>query len=397
MKELKDRITALAAEYFEDIRAIRRHIHRFPELSGQEHKTMTYVCRHLDEYGIPYRKNIAGTGVMAWIGGANPSKNCIGIRADMDALPIQELNECDYRSENPGVMHACGHDVHTACLLGAARILVQLKDQWEGTVKLFFQPSEETYPGGAIGMIGEGVLENPRPSCVIGQHVFPLLSAGQIGIKPGLFMASTDEFFITVAGRGGHGAMPNFTIDPILIASYIVVALQQIASRNANPIVPTVVTIGKFIGDGRTNVIPDQVRLEGTLRTFDESWRKEVQQKIRSIAEGVASSMGGEAKVTISHGYPYVNNDEMLSGEMMKLAGEYLGREQVKQVEPKMGAEDFSYFGREVPACLFVLGIADPAAGIGPNLHTARFDVDEDSIRTGTGLLAWFAVKLLEQ
>ncbi len=395
MHDLKSNIENLSGKYYQDIIAIRRHIHRHPELSGQEYQTMEYVCGHLGRLNIPYRKGIAGTGIMAWIEGRNPSKRCIGIRADMDALPIQELNECEYRSQNPGVMHACGHDVHTACLLGAARILNELKEQWEGTVKLYFQPSEETYPGGAIGMIREGILEDPKPEYVIGQHVFPLLSAGQVGIKPGLFMASTDEFFITVHGRGGHGAMPNFTIDPILIASHIVVALQQIASRNANPIVPTVVTVGKFIGDGRTNVIPDMVKLEGTLRTFDEEWRNELHGKIRSIATGLATSMGGEAQVTISRGYPYVNNDETLSETMIDLAREYLGKEQVRPVQQKMGAEDFSYFGREVPSCLFVLGVAEPSAGFGPNLHTARFDVDERGILTGTGILAWFALKLM--
>jgi amidohydrolase len=395
MNETGLKIKKLTTKYFPEIVSIRRHLHRYPELSGEEHETMEFVASKLNEYGIPCQKGIAETGVVGLIRGRNPDGMCIALRADLDALAIQELNDHDYCSLHPGKMHACGHDVHMACLLGAARILNEIKDQLSGTVKLIFQPSEETYPGGARRMIAAGVLDNPAPSFVIAQHVFPLLPAGHVGFKQGIFMASTDEFTITVKGRGGHGAMPHIAVDPILIASHIVIALQQITSRNADPLVPTVVTVGRFIGEGRTNVIPDEVQLQGTIRTFEEEWRKEMHQKIETLVTGIATSMGGEASLTIAHGYPFVFNDERLTGRLTELAAEYLGHECVKPVPQKMGAEDFSYYGREVPSCLFVLGMADHIKGIGQNLHTARFNVDESCLETGTGILTWFAVRLL--
>lgn len=266
-----------------------------------------------------------------------------------------------------------------------------------GTIKLFFQPSEETYPGGAIRMIQAGVMENPEPAYVLAQHVFPFLSAGQVGFRPGMFMASTDEFFITVRGKGGHGAMPQTAIDPILIAAHIVVALQQIVSRNANPLVSTVVTVGRIIGEGRTNVIPETVRLEGTIRTFDEGWRTEVHKLLPRIAGGTAEAMGGSCEITIDRGYPYLFNNEDLTRLLITCSGEYLGENNVKPMEAKMGAEDFAYFAQLAPGCLFGLGIADPAVGFGPNLHTAGFTVDEASIKTGMGLMAWLSVNLLNR
>jgi amidohydrolase len=314
----------------------------------------------------------------------------------MDALPITESNQVEYKSSTPGVMHACGHDVHMACLLGAARILSDIKESFRGTIKLLFQPSEETYPGGAIQMIKDGALKDPVPDFVIGQHVFPFLSAGQVGIRPGLFMASTDEFFITVRGKGGHGAMPQTAVDPVLIASHIVVALQQIVSRNANPLVSTVVTVGRFIAEGRTNVIPETAKLEGTIRTFDENWRNEAHKLLRRIAEGTAESMGGSCDVFIDRGYPFVYNNPELSAEFSRLASEYLGADNVRPMEQKMGAEDFAYFANEVPGVLYGLGIADPSVGTGPNLHTPGFQVEESSMITGTGLIAWLAISMLE-
>lgn len=357
---------------------------------------MEFVCSRLNEYGIPFRKEIAGTGIMALIEGRNPGSRCIGLRADMDALPIQEINEVEYKSNHPGVMHACGHDVHTTILLGAARILKNLSGEWEGTLKLFFQPSEETYPGGAISMINEGVLEDPSPEFIIGQHVFPLLNAGMAGFCPGLFMASTDEFFLTVKGKGGHGAMPQLAVDPILIAAHIVIALQQIVSRNANPIVPTVVTIGRIIGEGRTNVIPREVTMDGTVRTFDEAWRKQVHEKIRTIATLTAEAMGGQCEVKFAAGYPFLNNDQDLTTRLRSLAGTYLGNENAVSVDQKMGAEDFAYFAQARPSCFYALGIANPALGIKGNLHTADFNVDETSIDTGIGLMTWIALNLMQ-
>ena len=395
MADIAAIIRQKAEEYFNEVVSIRRHIHQHPELSKQEKNTMDFISGKLSEYGIPFTDNVGGYGIVGIIEGHDQQGLCVALRADMDALPINETNEVGYKSVNPGVMHACGHDVHMACLLGAAKILNSLRNEFRGKVKLFFQPSEETYPGGAIQMIQNGAMQNPKPDFVIAQHVFPFLSAGQVGFRPGMFMASTDEFFITVKGKGGHGAMPQTAIDPVLIASHIVIALQQIVSRNANPLLSTVVTVGRIIGEGRTNVIPETVRLEGTVRTFDETWRTKVHETLRRIANGTAEAMGGRCDITIDRGYPFLFNNEELTTRLISLATESLGENNVKPMEQKMGAEDFAYFANEVPGCLFGLGIADPAIGTGPNLHTAGFHVDESSIQTGTAMLAWMAVGLL--
>ncbi|MEI7490632.1 MAG: M20 family metallopeptidase [Bacteroidota bacterium] len=395
MSDIANVIRLKAEEYFSEILAIRRYIHQHPELSKQEKNTMEFIGSKLSEYGIQYKDNVGGYGIVGLIEGREPQAACLALRADMDALPINETNEVAYRSANPGVMHACGHDVHMACLLGAAKILNSLREHFRGTIKLLFQPSEETYPGGAIQMIQAGALENPKPDFVIGQHVFPFFSSGQAGFRPGMFMASTDEFFITVKGKGGHGAMPQTAVDPILIASHIVVALQQIVSRNANPLTSTVVTVGKFTGEGRTNVIPETVRLEGTVRTFDEEWRARVHELLKQIASGTAEAMGGSCDVVVDRGYPFVFNNEDLTARLIKLSGDYLGETNVKPMEQKMGAEDFSYFAQQAPSCLYGLGIAYPAAGTGPNLHTAGFNVDESALKTGMGLMAWLAVNVM--
>ncbi|MCX6279137.1 MAG: M20 family metallopeptidase [Bacteroidetes bacterium] len=396
MDQLKQQIEVLASEYFFEIVAVRHHFHQHPELSCEEFKTAEYICQKLVEYGIPFKAGVAETGVVGLIRGRNADKKCIALRADMDALPIVEMNQVEYKSVFPGKMHACGHDVHIACLLGAAKILNTLKDQFEGTVKLIFQPSEETYPGGAIRMIGEGVLDDPAPEAVIAQHVINTLDCGKAGFKSGAYMASTDEFFITVKGKGGHAATPAQVIDPILIASHIVIALQQIVSRNADPVIPTVVSIGKIIGEGRTNVIPDEVKMEGTVRTYDESWRKEAHQRIAKIATGIAESMNALCEVRISHGYPFLNNDHELTSNLHQLAIEYLGKENVTVLPKRMTAEDFAYFAQKVPSCLYRLGIANEAKGIASNLHTSTFDVDENCLKTGMGLMAWLAFRLLQ-
>ncbi|MCK9422699.1 MAG: M20 family metallopeptidase, partial [Bacteroidales bacterium] len=343
MDKIKHEIEQLAGSYFHEIVEIRRHLHRNPELSCEEFQTAAYICKKLDEYGIPYVSGIAGTGIVGLIEGTHPSAKCIALRADMDALPIVEENDADYKSTIPGKMHACGHDVHMACLLGAAKILTGLKDHLEGTVKLIFQPSEETYPGGAIQMIHAGVLENPKPEIIIGQHVINNLEAGDAGMKPGAYMASTDEFFITVKGKGGHAATPDQVVDPILIASHIVVALKQIVSRNASPVIPTVISIGRISGEGRTNIIPGEVKMEGTVRTYDETWRKEIHQRIQKIAVSLAEGMGARCEVRISHGYPFLHNDPVLTEKLHSLAMHYLGPDHVHILEQRMTAEDFSY------------------------------------------------------
>ena len=393
--ELKKKIQELSSNLYGELVRIRRHLHRHPELSNEEVHTAEYICSRLEESGIPYKKGIGGNGIVAVIKGNKPGKGCIALRADMDALPIPEENPVPYRSEADGKMHACGHDVHMTSLLGAGKILFSLKDSFSGTVKLFFQPSEETYPGGAIRMIGEGVLKDPGVQYVIGQHVINTVEAGKIGVKAGAYMASTDEVFLKVRGKGGHAATPEQVIDPILIASHILVALQQIVSRNANPVIPTVVSFGRISGEGRTNVIPEVVNIDGTIRTYDEEWRKKIQEKIAEISTGVARSMGGDCEVIFSPGYPVLVNDENVTAKVRQWSAEYLGEKNVMELEARMTAEDFSYFAREVPSCFYRLGIRNEAKGITSNLHTSTFDVDESCLETGAGLLAFIALRML--
>ncbi len=395
MDKLKQIIKGLSNSYIEEIIGIRRHIHAHPELSMQEHKTAEFIAATLAGMGSEVKTGVAKTGIIALVKGKNPDKKTIALRADMDALEIKEENNVPYKSLNEGVMHACGHDVHTASLLGTAKILNEIRDQFEGTVKLFFQPSEERYPGGAIQMIRAGAMENPRPAHVFGQHVYPELEAGKIGLKPGNYMASTDEIFLTVNGRGGHAALPMNNIDPVLIASHIIVALQQIVSRNASPDVPTVLSFGRIIGDGRTNVIPNQVHIEGIIRTFDEEWRKEAHQRVTKMAKTIAESMGGSCDVFIDAGYPFVYNDPEVTKNTKKLAIEYLGKENVVDLPLRMTAEDFSYFANIAPSCYYRLGTRNEERGIVSNLHSPTFDVDEKSLETGMGLMAWIAVNML--
>jgi amidohydrolase len=284
-----------------------------------------------------------------------------------------------------------------ASLLGTAKILNRIKDRFEGSVKLIFQPSEETYPGGAIRMIREGVLKNPEPVSVIGQHVINTVDVGMIGLKPGPYMASTDEIYLTVNGKGGHAATPELVIDPILIASHIIVALQQIVSRNANPIIPTVISFGKISGEGRTNIIPDKVTIEGTVRTYDESWRRAIYEKITFMASSIAKAMGGGCEVRIAHGYPFLDNDIQLSSKILEWSIEYLGEKNVLELDARMTSEDFSYFANELPSCFYRLGVRNEEKGIVSNLHTSTFDVDEQCLQTGMGLMAWIAIKRLNQ
>lgn len=391
-----DKIKSLAASYRQELSDIRRHLHMNPELSMKEEATSSFIATKLDEYGIKYSRNIALTGIVGYIEGQNPDSKAIALRADMDALPINEENEVEYRSKNPGVMHACGHDIHMTCLLGAAKILQQIKGEFEGTVKLIFQPSEETFPGGASMMIKEGVLENPKPGKIFGQHVLPSLEAGKIGLKAGQYMASTDEVYITVHGKGGHGATPEMNIDPVLIASHIIIALQQIVSRNAAPTVPSVLSFGSVIAEGRTNIIPEEVKLAGTFRTFNEKWRAEAHEKITRMAKGIAESMGGNCDVFIDKGYPFLVNDEKVTADTRDAAINYLGHENVVDLEQRMTAEDFAYYSQVIPACFYRLGVRNESKGIIHNLHTSRFDADELSLETGAGLMAYLAYNALQ-
>lgn len=391
MESIKNNIKQLAKEYLAEITSLRRQIHSNPELAFEEYETAALVVRFLKENGIECEVGVAKTGVVGLIKGKNPEAKTIALRADMDALPIFELNEVDYKSKNEGKMHACGHDVHTSSLLGAAKILNSLKNQFEGTIKLIFQPSEEKYPGGAKVMIEEGVLENPKPDVIFGQHVYPELDAGMVGMKSGKYMASTDEIFLTVKGKGGHGAIPHKNIDPVLIASHIVVALQQIVSRFANPSMPTVISFGRFIAEGQTNVIPDEVKLSGIMRTFNEEWRAEIKKKVTKLSQSIAEGMGGECEVFIDPGYPFLVNDDSTTENTRAYAIEFIGKDNVKELELRTTAEDFAYFTQKIPGCFYRLGIRNVEQGIDSNLHTATFNVDESSLETGMGLMAWIA------
>ncbi|GGF34313.1 M20 metallopeptidase family protein [Echinicola rosea] len=392
---LKETIKKLAAGQLNQTIEIRRHIHANPELSFEEHNTCAFVEKHLQEIGITNIERKANTGLVALIEGKNPSKKVIALRADMDALPIIEQNDVPYKSKNEGVMHACGHDVHTSSLLGAARILHAVKDQFEGTVKLIFQPGEEKIPGGASLMIKDKALENPRPSGIVGQHVMPLFDAGKVGFRKGMYMASADELYVKVIGKGGHGAMPETLVDPILIASHIIVALQQVISRNASPKIPSVLSFGRIEALGATNVIPNEVNIQGTFRTLDEEWRAEAHKKMVKIAEGIAEGMGGSVDFEVRKGYPFLKNAPELTDRAYKAAQEYLGEENVEDLDIWMAAEDFSYYTQEMDGCFYRLGIRNEEKGITSGVHTPTFDIDESALEVGAGLMAWIAINEL--
>ena len=393
--DLKNQIQSLAKKYHADIISCRRHLHQNPELSFYEFETQKFVEQKLNEYGIADHQRMANTGVVALIKGKNPEKRVVALRGDMDALPIQESGKKEYTSKNAGVMHACGHDVHTSSLLGTAHIINELKSEFEGTIKLIFQPGEEKLPGGASMMIKEGVLENPKPDSVIGQHVMPQIDAGKVGFRKGLYMASTDEIYVTVTGKGGHGAMPHLTIDPVLIASSIIVSLQQIVSRNAKPSLPSVLSFGKFIANGATNVIPDSVYLEGTFRTLNEEWRNDAHKKMKHLAEHIAEGMGGKCDFRIMSGYPFLVNNEDLTTRIQDFAGEYLGNDKIEELEIWMAAEDFAFYSQQAEACFYRLGVRNEKEGITSSVHTSTFDIDENALEIGMGLMAWIALKEL--
>lgn len=391
---LLQRIKQLAMDMYEELKSIRHHIHAHPELSYQEFETSAFIQQYLKKLNIPFEIK-AKTGVIGLIKGKNPNSRIIALRADMDALPIQEENNISYKSTKPNIMHACGHDVHTTCLLGAANILQQTFNDWEGTIKLIFQPGEEKNPGGASLLIKEGVLQNPRPQGIVALHVNPQLEVSKLSFRKGMAMASADEIYITIKGKGGHAAAPHLTADTILIASQLIVGLQQIISRNCNPFSPSVLSISSIHGGNTTNVIPSEVKLMGTFRAMDETWRFKAHELIKKQTHELVQAMGATADVHIDIGYPVLYNNEALTDKAWNLAKNYMGDKYVEETEMRMGAEDFAYYTHQVPGCFFRLGTANAKKNITSGVHTPTFNIDEDALPIGAGMMAWLGASLV--
>ncbi len=397
MTETISEIKRLSEAYYEQVLSIRRHLHSHPELSFQEHQTAAYIESQLLEMGITDFERKADTGITFLIKGAKDNGKTVAMRADIDALPIVEANEVPYKSKNAGVMHACGHDVHTASLLGASKVLTQLKTHFEGTVKVIFQPGEEKLPGGASLLIKEGILQNPKPAKILGQHVMPLIEAGKVGFRKGMYMASADEIYFTVKGKGGHAAMPENIIDPVLITSHIIVALQQIISRNSSPKIPSVLSFGRVEALGATNVIPNEVKVQGTFRTYDETWRADAHQKMVKMAEGIAESMGATCEFNVMKGYPHLKNHPQYTEDNIQAAKAYLGEENVVDLDLWLAGEDFAFYSQEIDACFYRLGTRNEEKGIVSGVHTPTFDIDESTLKIGMGLFAWLTIAELNR
>ena len=390
-----DRIKEKAKAIYPWLLEVRRHLHMHPELSFKEVETSKYLGAQLTEHGIEHKSGYVGTGIVALIRGRNPDKKCILLRGDMDALPIAEKNDVPYKSLHEGVMHACGHDVHSTCVLGAAIILNALKDEFEGTVKVMFQPGEELLPGGASLMIKAGVLEDPKVDAAIALHVFSDLEAGQAGFKSGMYMASTDEIYLTVTGKGGHAAMPAEYNNPILVASEILLELSRQFPNTGKQEIPTILAFGKVQANGATNVIPESVKLEGTFRTMNENWRREAHQKITETVNRIAAAHKAKAELKILVGYPFLVNDEKITAAARLVAEELCGTHNVVELPMRMTAEDFAFISQEVPSCFFRLGTGNKKAGIIAGVHNPNFNIDETALETGAALMSGIALKLL--
>ncbi|MBS3807234.1 MAG: amidohydrolase [Bacteroidales bacterium] len=396
MTTLKNQIRKLARKYFEEVVEIRRHIHQYPELSFHEYDTARYLESLLHKMGLESRR-VAGTGLTGMLGMTDESKKTIALRADIDALPVFEKNKLDYSSKYEGRMHACGHDAHSAMLIGALKILRDMEGHLEGNIRYIFQPGEEKLPGGAWEMIRAGVLNNPKPDLIIGQHVYPELSTGQLGFKPGPYMASTDEIYLTIRGKGGHGAMPNQYDDTVYLATQIIQSLQQIVSRKTPPTIPTVLSFGKIIANGATNVIPDEVYMEGTFRTMDEKWRDKAHRLIREISRSIIRPTTAECDVHIKKGYPVLKNDEPSTNRAVEYSKQLLGKTRIHPLEVRMTAEDFAYYTREIPGIFYRLGIRNKSGGINNPLHSSSFNIDEKAMETGMANMAWLAISFLSE
>ncbi|MBI9055244.1 MAG: amidohydrolase [Bacteroidales bacterium] len=391
--DLKTTIKQLSEKYFNEVVKIRRHLHQHPELSFQESETAKYIISLLDNLGIKYKSGIAGNGIIAYLEGKNPSVKTIALRADMDALPIEEQNNVTYKSQNKGVMHACGHDAHTASIFGTILILNDLKDRFEGTVKVIFQPAEEKLPGGAKLMIEEGALENPRPEFILAQHVYPELNSGKVAFRSGVYMASTDELHFTVKGKGGHAAMPHKITNTVLTAAQIITELQNVPLKSPEG-VPTVLTIGKVIANGATNVVPNEVFMEGTFRTMNETWRKDAHKMITEIVNQIAKNNKATIEINIKNGYPVLENNKETTQKAISFAQEFLGNENVEELALRMTAEDFAYFSQEIPATFYRLGTSKANQEY-VALHSSNFNIDEDALKTGMGTMAYIALKYM--
>ncbi len=397
MSELITRIKSLSDKYYDKVLEIRRHLHANPELSFEEFKTAEFIESTLKSLGFDIIERKANTGITFLLKGNGQSEKVIALRADIDALPILEANQVPYKSANNGVMHACGHDVHTSSLLGAIMILKELQSEFKGDIKVIFQPGEEKLPGGASLLIKEGILENPKPARILGQHVMPLIDSGKVGFKKGMYMASADEIYVTVKGKGGHAAMPENLVDPVLITSHIIVALQQIVSRKASPKIPSVLSFGKVEALGATNVIPNEVKIEGTFRTYDEEWRAEAHKLMTEMAEGIAKAMGGSCEFNVMKGYPHLKNEPDYTQFNIDAAKAYLGEENVIEIDLWLAGEDFAFYSHHVDACFYRLGTRNEAKGITSGVHTPTFDIDEPSLKIGMGLMAWLAIAELNR
>ncbi len=393
MTDLKTKIKAFSKSINAEIKDIRAHLHTNPELSFKEVETSKFIQNYLKEIGIPYKSGFAKTGIVGKIEGKNPNKKVIALRSDMDALPITENPQNKYCSINNGVMHACGHDMHMASLLGAAKILSKFKNEWEGTILLIFQPGEELLPGGAKLMMEEGALQ-PEPEWILGQHVLPDMPTGTVGFRSGMYMASGDEIYLNIKGKGGHAAMPHKCTDNVLIASHIIIALQQIVSRHCDARIPTVLSFGKMIANGATNIIPEEVKIEGTFRTMNEEWRTKAKQLITNIAKSTASGMGAECDVDIRHGYPFLVNDEDLTHEAKQNAINLLGDDSVVNMDIRMTTEDFGFYSQKYPVTFYRFGVKSDKNG---SLHTANFEANDDALETSMNTMVWLAISHLKK